>query len=126
MGKTWDKSPASHIAAFAEALPDDSFVERRQMFGYPCAFVNGNMFCGLHEANICVRLGEEQAKARIAAGAANVFAPMAGRVMKEYVAVPASDCADASRLALWLREAFAYTRALPGKVPKAPGEKKKK
>ena len=112
----WDKSPASHIEAFAAALPGHPAVESRKMFGYPCAFVNGNMFCGLHEANICVRLGAAEAAARISAGRAAVFAPMAGRVMREYVAIPRDDCADPARLSPWLKDALQFALTLPVKV----------
>ncbi len=114
----WDKAPASHVAAFAAALPQDPRVEPRKMFGYPCAFVNGNMFCGLHEKNICVRLGVVEAGKRIAAGKAATFAPMQGRVMKEYVAIPIADCSDPKRLKSWLRDALTYTLTLPAKPPK--------
>lgn len=120
----WSKSPAAHVDAFAAALPADPAVERRSMFGYPCAFVNGNMFCGLHESNICARLGAEEAARRIAAGKAAVFAPMAGRVMKEYVAIPAGDCADPDRLRPWLKEARGFTAALPPKVKKPAAKKR--
>lgn len=115
MARTWAKSPAEHVQAFADALPADPRVERRQMFGYPCGFVNGHLFCGLHEHNICVRLGVDGAAERIAQSRAQVFAPMAGRVMREYVAIPAADCADAQRLRPWLAEGFAYAAALPQK-----------
>jgi TfoX N-terminal domain len=114
--KKWDRAPDSHVAAFAAALPADSMVERRQMFGYPCAFVNGNLFCGLHEANVCARLGAQAVADHVGAGRGKPFAPMAGRVMKEYLALPAADCADAARLAPWLLQAFGYTRALPAKA----------
>ncbi len=46
---TWKKSSPALIAYFDKALPDDPRVERRQMFGYPCAFVNGQLFTGLHQ-----------------------------------------------------------------------------
>ena len=88
------------------------------MFGYACAFANGNMFAGLHELNICVRLGPEAAAARIAKGDARVFAPMAGRVMKEYVVIPSGDCADPARLRPWLDEALKFALALPPKAKK--------
>ena len=40
----WVKSSESLIEAFHEALPDDDGIERRKMFGFPCAFANGKMF----------------------------------------------------------------------------------
>jgi TfoX/Sxy family transcriptional regulator of competence genes len=111
---SWRKAPSDLVEAFAAALPLDEAVQRRQMFGYSAAFVNGNMFAGLHQENVVVRLSEEgQARAR-AAGAAS-FAPM-GRAMLNYVALPQSLSSNA--LAAWLEEAFRYTAALPLKEAK--------
>lgn len=114
---SWRKSPDSHVRAFQAALPSHRRVEPRRMFGYPCAFVNGNLFCGLHQESICVRLGAQAAARRIAAGTAAKFEPMPGRVMREYVAVPARDCADPARLSPWLRQALKYALTLPVKNP---------
>ncbi|MBM3503710.1 MAG: TfoX/Sxy family protein [Alphaproteobacteria bacterium] len=52
----WKKSSPALIARFAAALPDDPKIQRRSMFGYPCSFVNGNFFTGLHQENVVVRL----------------------------------------------------------------------
>ena len=38
----WKKSSPSLIAVFDAVLPA-GIAERRQMFGYPCAFVGGNL-----------------------------------------------------------------------------------
>ena len=37
----WRKSPQHMIDLFDEAVPKDSRIERRKMFGYPAAFLNG-------------------------------------------------------------------------------------
>ena len=116
----WEKAPEVHKTAFHAALPDHPSVENRTMFGYPCAFVNGNMFCGLHEANICVRLGEAGATERIVAGDAKRFAPMAGRTMKEYVSIPRADCSDPRRLRPWLASGLRYALTLAPKATKVP------
>ena len=115
----WEKAPLSHVEAFAASLPNHALVERRKMFGYACAFVRGNMFCGLHETTICARLGETEAQKRILAGKAAVFAPMAGRVMKEYVAIPMADCSNPQKLAPWLQDALDYALTVPEKKPKS-------
>jgi hypothetical protein len=54
----WRKTPEQLVNTFLAALPEDARVERRKMFGYPCAFVNGNMFTGLHQENLIIRLAE--------------------------------------------------------------------
>jgi TfoX/Sxy family transcriptional regulator of competence genes len=55
---SWRKSTDALKDLFLRTLPDDPRVERRSMFGYPCAFAGGSMFAGLHQENLIVRLGE--------------------------------------------------------------------
>ena len=52
----WKKSPPAPVDTFTRVVPADPSIARRQMFGYPAAFVNGNMFAGLHEARFVLRL----------------------------------------------------------------------
>jgi TfoX/Sxy family transcriptional regulator of competence genes len=111
------------MEAFDAALPDDSLVQRRKMFGYPCAFVSGNMFAGVHQANIVVRLPEARRGELIAAGAQQ-FEPMPGRPMREYVVVPDETVADATTLSSWLEEAFRFGASLPVKEAKPRRTKK--
>jgi len=67
---TWKKVPAELAAAFDAALPPAVDVERRKMFGCPTAFVNGNLFAGLHEdagdasADLGADLGREHRRDR--------------------------------------------------------------
>lgn len=55
----WKKSSPELVDAFVAALPNGRRVERRQMFEYPAVFVNGNMFAGLHQEDVVVRLPDE-------------------------------------------------------------------
>ena len=84
----WRKSPDDLIALFHAALPDDPRIERRKMFGYPCAFVAGNLFTGLHQENVIVRLAERDRVAAIGKQGARLFEPMSGRPMREYIVLP--------------------------------------
>jgi len=112
MKKKWKKSPTELIAAFDAAIAGKAGVERRQMFGYPCAFLNGNMLTGLFEDQMMVRLSEaDRAKASLQA-AATPFAP-GGRPMREYVVLPAAIVADKRKLGAWLGRAIAYVETLP-------------
>ena len=113
----WRKAPETVIQAFDAALPDDPAVQRRKMFGYPCAFVNGNMFAGLHQENIAVRLPEKRRSEAIASGVQQ-FEPMPGRPMREYIVVPPADYTNKTRLSAWLDEAFRFAAAMPIKEPK--------
>ena len=116
----WRKSPPELERAFDGALPHGDRVERRKMFGYPAALVNGNMFAGLHQDDVLVRLPEAERKALLASGGRN-FEPMPGRVMKNYLLLP--EASDDRTLSLWLRKAFDHTRQLPAKGTRAAKSK---
>jgi hypothetical protein len=113
----WTKSPEWLIQAFEHGLPMAPGVERRPMFGYPCAFVHGHMFCGLHQGDLIVRLPEARRDALIAGGA-RIFEPTPGRPMNEYVVAPVEIVGDREALRAWLSEALEYATSL------GPTEKK--
>jgi hypothetical protein len=77
----WRKSPDALVQAFDHCLPIAAGVQRKAMFGYPCAFMNGHLFCGLHLDSIIVRLPEGRRNALVARGA-SVFMPMPGQAME--------------------------------------------
>ena len=119
----WRKSPEQLVALFASVLPDGPNIEKRQMFGYPCAFVNGNMFAGLHQESLIVRLNEVQQQSLINGDGAEQFEPMPGRVMKEYVSLPDTILDDQARLAEIIASAKQFAASLPPKTKK-PRRKK--
>lgn len=124
----WKKPSEGLVARFHAALPRDRRSESRKMFGFPAAFVNGNMFTGLHEERMILRLSETD-RASLAAKGAKAFEPMAGRPMKEYLVVPGSVLEDSASLVDWTARAFSYASGLPPKekkAAKAKGEKKEK
>jgi TfoX/Sxy family transcriptional regulator of competence genes len=114
----WQKSPPELIEQFASSLPDDPAVERRQMFGFPVAFANGNMFAGLHESQMFVRLPKEQYDELLAEPGAGPFEIMPGRPMKDYAVLPETIRSDTPGLRAWLARAFAHALSLPPKERK--------
>jgi len=118
----WRKSPASLVELFNAVLPNDPRVERRQMFGYPCAFVNGNMFAGLHQESFVLRLPEKDRATMQEKEGAECFMPMPGRIMREYVAIPEHILADTNTAKRWLKRSLTHAAALPAKAkkPKKP------
>jgi TfoX/Sxy family transcriptional regulator of competence genes len=104
-------------ARFQEVVPDAPGVQRKQMFGMPAAFVNGNMFAGLFEENMLVRL-DEPGRAELEAAGGTEFAPM-GRPMKEYRTVPPALIAEDAAVTAWIERALAFASAMPPKQPKA-------
>jgi TfoX/Sxy family transcriptional regulator of competence genes len=117
MKAKWRKSPPELIAAFDAAIAGKPGVERRQMFGYPSAFLNGNLLSGLFQDQMMVRLSEaDRTKASLEA-AATPFAP-GGRPMREYVVLPPEIVADKRKVGVWLKRAIGYVGTLPAKKPK--------
>jgi TfoX/Sxy family transcriptional regulator of competence genes len=113
----WKKAPPALVALFDAAIAKHDRVVRKQMFGYPCAFLNGNMLTGLFQDQMMVRLSErDRAKATLEA-AAVPFAP-GGRPMREYVVLPRDVVEDTRKLGAWLKRAVAYVDTLPKKKPK--------
>jgi TfoX/Sxy family transcriptional regulator of competence genes len=87
------------------------------MFGFPAAFLGGNMVAGLHQDTVMVRLPEDERQKRLNAGW-SMFEPMPGRPMREYVALPTEVFVDADATRGWIERAAAYVRTLPPKEPK--------
>ena len=112
----FEKSPPWLGQLFDEALSGTP-GERRQMFGCPCGFLGGQMFCGLFGSSMFVRLGETDRSALLAVEGARVFDPMGGRPMREYVVLPRTVLEEAAQLRSWLARATAYASTLPPKKP---------
>jgi len=112
------KPPEELIELFLDVAPGDPAVEPRKMFGQMGLFANGNMFAGVHEDAIVVRLPDEQRAELLALPGAKPFEPM-GRPMREYVCVPAAMHDDRAALEKWLAASLAYAKSLPIKEKKA-------
>jgi hypothetical protein len=115
----FEKSPPALVARFDEVLdrvaPD---AARRPMFGYPCAWVGGNMATGLFADQWWVRLSPRRLEAVLAAGQASTFEVMPGRTMRGYAVMPAGVVGDDAQVDAWVAEAIGYTASLPAKAPK--------
>lgn len=55
---TFRKSPPGLLARFDELASGAGGADRKQTFGYPTCVLNGNMFMGLHEDSLILRLAE--------------------------------------------------------------------
>jgi TfoX/Sxy family transcriptional regulator of competence genes len=111
----WKPASDEWVRAFDAALPADA--ERRKMFGYPAAFVNGNMACGLHHHGLVLRLGEDDRVELMKAGGAP-FEPMPGRIMTGFMVAPQKFATKKAELKRWLDRSFAYAATLPKKAKK--------
>lgn len=81
------KTSDSTIKLFEE-LTSSIQCEHKKMFGYPCLFINGNMFCGTFADKIFVRIKTEQQKAwKDGNKDIKEFEPVQGKKMKEYLEI---------------------------------------
>ena len=110
----WEKSSPELVERFGRVLDRFPDVARRKMFGYPAAFVGGNMVTSLYAQSWVVRLDEAGLDEARVAGA-TTFDPMGGRPMKSYVALPASMVEDDDAIAGWVQRAVDHGRTLPPK-----------
>jgi TfoX/Sxy family transcriptional regulator of competence genes len=127
----WKKAPAWLVELFERGMPLDPRVERRTMFGFPSAFAQGQLFAGLFEETLLVRLEEQDRQELLAEEGAALFEPMAGRPMREYVVLPAAMLEDDGAVALWMKRGLAYALSLPpkrkgAKARRSPGGKDRK
>jgi TfoX/Sxy family transcriptional regulator of competence genes len=106
----WKKVPPELARRFDAALPRAGAVQRRQMFGCPCAFVNGNMFAGLHEDRLVVRVPGE---------AANHPCVIMGRTMKQYALFADAMTLTPKVMKGWIERGYVHARKLPPKTPNA-------
>ena len=114
------KSPPELVERFTAVTAQLPDVERRQMFGYPCLFVGGNMVTGLHGAAWFVRLSDADRAVLLRLPGAGPFEPMPGRPMGRYVVLPPSIVAGDDRtLRGWVDRAVEFGRNLPPKASKA-------
>ncbi len=103
------QSEFDHVANLMALQPG---VSRSKMFGMPSVMVNGKAFAGLSGEAMTFKLSGAARNMALAIQGAKLFEPMAGRAMKEWVAVPS----EQSQRWLELAEAaLKYVRSLAEK-----------
>ncbi len=126
MTMKWEKCSSEMSDILAAAISTFP-AQKRMMFGCPAYFVNGNMFTGVHQSSIILRLSEADRGLMLKEyDEAAPFEPFPGRSMKEYLSLPSAVFDDPSIFSQWLSKAMTYAAALPPKVPKARTSKKEK
>ena len=118
----WEKSPEALVQLLDRVLPEGPNIERRKMFGYPCAFVNGNMFAGLFATQMFVRLPAEERLSMMADQDAKPLEPMPGRPMKDYIVVPPALMSRETALKALVARAMTFGESLAPKIKKAGGK----
>jgi hypothetical protein len=109
------KSPPDLVERFDAVLARYPDVGRKQMFGYPAAFVGGNLATSLFADHWVVRLAPLDLDALMKLEGSGELEVMPGRRMNGYGIVPPAIVADDDELGGWLDRAFEYVRTLPPK-----------
>jgi hypothetical protein len=111
---SFSKSPAELVDRFAAVLDAYPHAQRKKMFGYPAAFVGGNMATGLFRDRWVVRLPANAIEDAKAAGA-EAFEPVSGRPMTGFVLVPREDVDDDAAIRRWVEDGLAHAASMPPK-----------
>ncbi len=88
--------------------------------GRPTAFLGGNLFAGLHQESLMVRLSEPDRVVAITEHGTQPFEPMPGRPMREYVVLSPKILASRMEIRSWLQRALDYATSLPRKAKTPP------
>ena len=125
MSDNWpemDRDLEERIDGLAAALP----VRRKKMFGTSSWFMDSNdqMMAGVWGDGVMVRVGEDEAGGLVESGKAEVFDPMGGRPMREYVFLNADRIAEDSDLIEWLERAAGFTAGLAPKKKRSRAKRK--
>ena len=121
----FDKSSPELVARFNEVAPEDTQVIRKQMFGWPCLFINGNLFAGLHRQGIVVRLPPNQLGEILRRPGVVAFEPMPGRVMTGYALIAHPLDWKCDELSECIANSLAFARHLPIKPRKSAKKERK-
>ena len=116
----WRKPDEALVKLLDETVAGIAFdgpVDYRPMFGCPAYFTGGNLFAGVWQETVMLRL-DEAGRAEVEAAGGRPFEPAPGRRMKEYVALPPAMVADADTARAWVRRAAEYAASLPPKEKK--------
>jgi hypothetical protein len=111
---SFTKSPPELVDRFGAVLEGYPNAVRKKMFGYPAAFVGGNMATGLFADQWVVRLPDDQIAAAKAAGAGS-FEPMPGKPMKSFVVIPSAEVDDDTALRGWVERGLAHAASMAPK-----------
>lgn len=112
------KSPGETVE-FLDELMKDIPGDRKKMFGYPCYFVNGNMFAGLFADDLFFRVDPEKKASVLKTNPEyREFEPLPGRIMKEYLVIPDPRNREQKKLYNIILASLEYASALPEKKKK--------
>ena len=111
----WKKAP-EELAVFLAQKMKSVDCEYGKMFGYPACFINGNMFVGLFEDMLFLRLSESDRREIMQIRPdVTPFEPRPARAAKEYLLLPKKLYSNEKLFDKWLKKSVQYTLSLPTK-----------
>jgi TfoX/Sxy family transcriptional regulator of competence genes len=110
------KKVSLEVSGYLDEILCSFNCAKRTMFGCPAYFVNSNMFAGVFEGHIFLRLSEEdRERIFVEYDEAAHFDPLGGSPMKEYINLPEQLLNQREMLHVWLEKGFSYAQSLPRK-----------
>jgi TfoX/Sxy family transcriptional regulator of competence genes len=110
------KKPSEDLMDHLTAKLENVECERRKMFGQYAFFLNGNMFTGIFQSRIFLRLSPESKKEAMEEHPRiSHFEPRKGQIMKEYVAIPPEIAENEEAFSQLLDSSIEYVRGLAPK-----------
>jgi len=108
---TSGESPPEIMARFGELAALAPGADRREVFGHLSCVLHGNMFMGLYEGSLVLRLAEPDRTEFLRRYGGGLFEPLPGRAVKEFVVVPPA-LVGTGEIEDWVRRSLAYTEQL--------------
>lgn len=113
----WKKPEQSTLDLYESISNQLTDIEKRKMFGYPCAFIKGNMFFGVFENDLFIRVSADHKAELMANNGFTQLAPM-GRPMKEYLVIPVEVRINNTELINLVKQSLAFASGLTPKSRK--------
>jgi TfoX/Sxy family transcriptional regulator of competence genes len=119
------KKPSLELGKLLEKAVKSFDCQKKMMFGSPVYTVNGNMFAGVHEDNIFIKLSQQEIQEILSVHkSTKPFEPMRGRIMKGYVVISAEIYSHPDKFHQWLGRSHRFALSLPPKERKPTPPKK--
>jgi len=106
-------APPEHVALLERVVGRIPGTQRRTMFGYAAYFAGNKLAVGLFADGVCMKLSPDDRAAALNVRGVTEFAPMEGRVMREYAFFTKPTLRDEKALEAWARRSVAYTLSRP-------------